>query len=384
MEKKLIYILNQYSDNSAQHFYHVINLLQKMAERNVKIVLIIEKSNGIPKVMNPNIKVVTQKETNKIKRIMELKKILKKYIVQGYNKIFIRISLGAAVIAIKEGKKYGAEVYYWQSGDNLTYDRKKKGIDKLKYKVTNESLLMYIKNNVDHFVTGPETMVEFYKKELNIKPEKMTLLYNDIDTSRFVVCSEEEKKELKKSVGIDENKKIVLFVHRLTPMKRFYMQLPYVVEKEEFRKLNALLVIVGNGPDYKRIKEQVEKSKFKDLVKMIGEIPNKQIMDYYKMADVFINPSYSEGFPRVVIESMACGLPVVATDVGGTKDIVGQKQKEFIFDKDNIDGFRNGVLKILDNNELREKLIKENLEKVKSYSTEKVADMYIQTIFAEY
>ena len=46
MEKKLIYILNHYSDHSAQHFYHVVYLLEKMADRNVKIVLVIEKCEG--------------------------------------------------------------------------------------------------------------------------------------------------------------------------------------------------------------------------------------------------------------------------------------------------------------------------------------------------
>lgn len=380
-EKKLIYILNHYSDNSAQHFFHVVNLLEKMAEKGVQIILLIEKCESTPNILSSNIKVVTQKETNKVKRLRELKKILRTYMKQGYKRVFVRISLLATVVAIHVANKYGAEVFYWQSGDNLTYDRKKKGLDKIKYLLTNHLFLLYIKNNVHHFVTGPETMVKYYQKELNIDSKRMTLLYNDIDISRFSVSTEEEKISLRKQYGIGQEKKVILFVHRLTPVKRFYLQLPYVIEKKEFRDANAMLVIAGTGPDYNQVMEQVKKSPYKDLVKMVGAVPNKEVMNYYKMADVFINPSYSEGFPRVVIEAMACGLPVVATDVGGTCDIVGEQQRKYIIDKDDRNKFRDCVLEFLTNEDICNQVREENLKIVKKYSTETVAQMYIDTIF---
>lgn len=381
MEMKLLYILNHYSKNSAQHFFHVLNLLEKMADKGVKIILVIEKCDSKVDVHNPNIQVVAQKEKSKVKRLLELRSILNTYLEQGYRKIFVRISLNAAVIAIRLAKYKGGEVYYWQSGDNLTYDLQKSGKEKIKYLITNHSKLLYIKNHVDHFVTGPKTMIDYYQYALKINPRKMTLLYNDINLNRFSVSTEEERSELRKKMGIDSQKKIILFVHRLTPVKRFYLQLPYVIEREEFRKQNALLIIVGNGPDYNRVCTQVEQSNYKDLVKVIGTVPNREIMDYYKIADVFINPSYSEGFPRVILEAMACGLPVVASDVGGTCDIVGELQRQFIFDKDDRDCFREAVLTLLKNPEIRSQISQENQRTVKAYSTEMVSEMYISKIF---
>ena len=104
-------------------------------------------------------------------------------------------------------------------------------------------------------------------------------------------------------------------------------------------------------------------------------------MDYYKVADVFINPSYSEGFPRVVIEAMSSGLPVVATDVGGTRDIMGPEQKKFLVDKDDRTEFRNKVIYLLTHSEVRNKIILENKEHVKRYTTDSVSKMYIERIF---
>lgn len=384
MEKtrKLIYILNHYSNNSSKHFFHVINLLEKIADNGVKIVLIIEKCEEKPKFINQNITVVSQKETQKIKRAIELKNILKKYIEKGYRKIFIRISVFATLIAIQQGKKYGAEVFFWQSGDNLIYDKKKKGFNRVKYYLRSYLVLLYIKNNTSYFVTGPESMINFYKKQLNIEENKMLLLYNDVDCNRFSMCNDiKEKVKLREKLGFDKNEKIILFIHRLTPIKRFDLYLPYVIEKGKVNKLNIKLVIIGDGPDYPKIKKQIESSEVSNSIILLGEIPNKEVMNYYKIADLFINPSYSEGFPRVIIEAMACGLPIIATDVGGTKDIVGKKQREYITDKDNIELLSKNIYILLTNEVLRRELIKENLEFVKRYSTENIAKMYVQKIF---
>ncbi|CAK6476276.1 D-inositol-3-phosphate glycosyltransferase [Peribacillus frigoritolerans] len=380
-DKKLIYIMNEYSDKSVQHFYHVINLLEKIADQGVDVAIVIEKCKSIPNIPNKRIQVIGQKETTTLKRALELKNILKNLMEDGYKKVFVRISTNAAILAILIARKYKGEVYYWNSGDNLTYDRKKKGFDKIKWILTGYSKLFFIKKYVSHFVTGPETMIEYYIKNLKIKRSKMLLLYNDIDISRFNNGTNDDRYQLRKKLGLPMDSQIVLFVHRFTPVKRFYLQIPFVAESEEFRKNNAYLLVIGEGPDEEKIKSQVLHSGFKDRVILLGAIPNSEIQQYYSGADIFINPSYSEGFPRVVIEAMACGLPVVATDVGGTKDIIGEMQSNYVLDKDDKVTFREKVNELLGNVELREKIKSENLNYVKKFSTENVSKMYIDKIF---
>ena len=331
--------------------------------------------------MGNKIKIICQKDNGKIARVRELSKILRSLFDEGYRKVFVRITMPAAIIAINIAKKYGAEVYFWQSGDNLTYDKKQPILPRIKWYLTNYSLLVYIRDHVNFFVTGPESMADYYVKNLKVKREKVLVLYNDIDDKRFESVNEADQKALKEKLGIPIDKKVVLFVHRLTPVKRFSYQIPFLAESEDFRRANAILIVVGGGPEENIIYEEYKKSLFKDCIQLIGKVPNAEIMDYYKVADVFINPSYSEGFPRVVIEAMSSGLPVVATDVGGTRDIMGPEQKKFLVDKDDRTEFRNKVIYLLTHSEVRNKIILENKEHVKRYTTDSVSKMYIERIF---
>ena len=78
---------------------------------------------------------------------------------------------------------------------------------------------------------------------------------------------------------------------------------------------------------------------------------------------------------------MSCGLPIVATDAGGTIDIFGELQKDFVVDKENVSLFRKMLIKLLLDNNLREVLGNENLKYVERFSTDSVSEMYIERIF---
>ena len=115
----------------------------------------------------------------------------------------------------------------------------------------------------------------------------------------------------------------------------------------------------------------------------MGPKPNAEIQKYYAGADVFVNPSYSEGFPRVIIEAMSAGLPVVVTDVGGTKDILPDEQKKYLMDKDDVSGFRDKVLELVCKQDECKKLSMINRKYVERFSTQNVAAQYISKIWSE-
>lgn len=381
MDKKMIYVLNHYSSKSVQHFYHVLNLLIAMADKGVKIALIIEKSDDIPDIHHPNIEVICQKQKSKIKRILELLNILKMLIKHGYTKIFIRITLNSTVVSIIAAKLYGAQTYYWQSGTTYLVDKDKTLFKKYKWLLFSYSKVWFVKTFVDFFVTGPESMVDYYVDVVKVKREKMMLLYNDIDIKRFKVPSNEDKQRAKRLLGFKNTEKIVLMVHRLSPVRKTDMYIPNIFEDESLKEQNAHLVIIGDGPELDILKKLINNSSAKERIHLLGSKPNSEITKYYTAADIFINPSYTEGFPRVLIEAMACGLPVIATDAGGTIDLFGHIQRDFIINKMNISKFREKLCNLISNDEMQRKMSKENLNIINKYSTDSVSDMYIERIF---
>lgn len=381
MGKKLIYVMNHYSEKSDQHFYHIINLLKEMANKGIEIALIIEKADDIPVIKHENITVICQKEKENYKRVIELFFILKRLLKNGYNKIFIRITLNSAIISIIAAKLFNAETYYWHSGTTYEVDSDKSLIKKIKWKLFSYSRFWFVKENINYFVTGPESMATYYSEKLKVASEKIIVLYNDIDIKRFNKTTSQEKEFIKKKLGLEMYEKVVIMVHRLSPVRKTDFYIPYVIDEEVFSNLNATLVIIGDGPERAYLEKLIKNSPANQRIKLLGSKPNNVVQEYYKAADIFINPSFTEGFPRVVIEAMACSLPVVATNAGGTIDIFGPLQREYITDKNDRATFQVKLSELLSSKKEQIKLSDENLKMVNKYSTEEVSNMYIERIF---
>jgi len=382
--KKLVYILNHYSADQGSHFYHILHLLEEIASYRVEIVLVIEKSEGEPVFENENIKVIIQKQTKPLKRIIELFSILKSLSKQGFQKIFIRISQNAALPAIAVAKLYGSEVYYWQSGTtHLVNDRQIKNLQDIKRFIKSHLPFYLTKKYVDHFVTGPESMVEYYRDVVKVPEKNLMVLYNDIDLNRFTQIEEDEKVALRKELRLSKDEKIILFVHRLSPVRKSLYYMPYVIEVlgDLLRKKNYKCIVLGGGPEKAVLEEEVKQKNLDDIIYILGEKPNVEIQKYYQLAELFINPTFTEGFPRVLIEAMASGLPIVTTNAGGIKDILGSRQLAYMVDINDRDAFSEKLKSLLEDKNTQLELKEENLQRVKRYSTENVANMYIEKIF---
>jgi glycosyltransferase involved in cell wall biosynthesis len=81
---------------------------------------------------------------------------------------------------------------------------------------------------------------------------------------------------------------------------------------------------IGDGPEKERIVTLLDNNNVRNQVEMKGRISNKEVIEFYKSSycDLFINVSTSEGLPVSIMEAQSFGIPVIATDVGGTREIV--------------------------------------------------------------
>jgi len=197
------------------------------------------------------------------------------------------------------------------------------------------------------------------------RPEQYRVVPLGLDLSRFETAKEREGK-LKSDLGLSENgERFVGIVGRLTPIKNHNLFLEAIkLLLEEKREIRARFLIVGDGELRKDLEEMTEELALTDRVIFTGWI--KDLRSFYADLEVLAVTSNNEGTPVTVIEAMAAGVPVIATDVGGVKDLIADlgmrnaelSEGEFIIcergllvKKGDIKGFAKGLKYLLEHPE---------------------------------
>lgn len=162
--------------------------------------------------------------------------------------------------------------------------------------------------------------------------EKCAVLYNSVDTKFF-------NGKKKKHKGIS-----VVFANRLIVEKGVQDLLAAT------RDLGVKVVIVGSGPYEKELRALAGSN-----VEFVGEKDSAGVRDAFASADILVNPSYAEGLPTMVLEGGAMGLAVVATDVGGTNEIINDGKNGFLVRPKDVDGMRACIVKLVKSSALRKK-----------------------------
>ncbi len=108
--------------------------------------------------------------------------------------------------------------------------------------------------------------------------------------------------------------------------------------------------------------------------------PN-EVAKYFQITDLYIVTSREEGGPKSILESMACGTPLISTKVGMAPDVIQNGENGFLVDIDDIDTLYNRACEIIENDNLKNSFIKNGLNTVKKYDWRYIADMYYEKIY---
>lgn len=166
-----------------------------------------------------------------------------------------------------------------------------------------------------------------------------------LETDKFKRSSITEIQKIKQKYKIPSGKNVVIFLGRIVDQKGIEFAIDGIAKASE-KDDNILYVLAGGGdPEYiEKLWKQIEGLGIKDHVRMIGQVPEDDIIKIYSMADVFLTTTLWETISISALEALSCGVPVISTDVGSMRDIV-------------IDNFNGFLIKKRDSNILSRKII---------------------------
>jgi len=215
------------------------------------------------------------------------------------------------------------------------------------------------------------TLTEDMKKEMTkIYKRDISVIPNGLDIKKFNNLS---KENIRRVMNISNDEKIIIFVGRLHPVKG----VEYLIEAMEHIRQNDVktkLIIVGDGTERERLEKLVKKFDLTKNVLFVGRISNEDIPKYMTLSDVLVLPSLKEGFPNILLEAMASGLPVIATNIGGISEIIKNGENGFLVEPKNSKAIAEKILSLFENNELCKIIIEKNQEDVKKYNWEDIAE----------
>jgi glycosyltransferase involved in cell wall biosynthesis len=178
-------------------------------------------------------------------------------------------------------------------------------------------------------------------------------VYGVVDLDEFSPVP--DKIPTRKELDLPPNKTIALYAGYLTKRKGVY-ELIETIYRVQKTYPNILLVMCGAGPEETAVKRLFREKGMEHTVRMAGEVEPEQMKKWMWASDLFVLASHTEGMPNVVMEAMACSLPVVATAVGGLPEAVGDCDGAILVPPKNVDELEKAIMKVISNKQLREQM----------------------------
>ncbi len=376
--KRLCYVLPEYSSQASSHLYHTWELITDIAQK-MRVYLYIERAEESPELQFAE-RIYVQKFTSFPLRLLERFFRFLLIRLRGYRDFYVHVSHFSSLIAAVVARLSGGRVYYWNCGlRTVSAQQQRTFLHRIRHKLLNEYAFRLNLKLIDYLVTGTPLMAKYYSRNFGIDMKKIKILPNSINLERFRRPDRKPENELMKELNVSDSNKVVLFVHWISERKGAHY-LPEIIKAVADKIPGVVFVIVGDGPYREKLTLGIKEAGVEKYTRVIGSVPNAKVPQYYSRADLFIMPSTDEGFPRVLLEAMAMGVPFVASDVGGVRDILTKRQLEFITPVSDVAAFSQGIISLLGDDKLRGELKAEGFLKVKEFEKQHVADLFADMI----
>ena len=180
-----------------------------------------------------------------------------------------------------------------------------------------------------------------------VDPARVVILPNTMDESRFSIGPRPDL--LQKRYAIPAGSKIILSVARLDATERYkgYDRMVRALPQLQEDSGPIHFVLVGEGQDKVRVDALAKILGIERLITLAGFVPDEELADHYRLADVFAMPSTGEGFGIVFLEAMSCGTPVVAGCLDGSVDALDNGRLGVLVEPESVSAIIDGIQRVL-------------------------------------
>jgi D-inositol-3-phosphate glycosyltransferase len=219
--------------------------------------------------------------------------------------------------------------------------------------------------------------------------KKFAVIPPGVDTTRFYPISEDEARAV---IGVPSGNCMILFVGRIEPLKgieTLLRAIALLLNTEEIEECNYYLAIIGGEPDGNGDQMDSEMARLQklslelgihDVVIFLGKRSQETLPYYYSAAQVVVVPSHYESFGMVALEAMACGIPVIASQVGGLAYLVQDGITGYVIPDRKPEILKQKLMQLIQSPPLREQMCSQAVEYARLYDwsliASRVAELY--------
>lgn len=207
----------------------------------------------------------------------------------------------------------------------------------------------YLAKRTQGLTANSQGTIDFYSQH-GIDAKSFTLIPNGIEPPQPSRLSRDQALE---KMGVAPGKKVIVSVGRLWPQKG-YKDLIWASELLRVMREDLAYVVIGEGPERQRLEEFRDNIQGDTHVRLIGE--RSDVSDLLPHCDVLWNGSLYEGQSNVILEAMQCGVPVVASDIAGNRELIEHEKTGMLYGVGEVDKLTRITNYLLNNDEQRKLL----------------------------
>jgi len=223
--------------------------------------------------------------------------------------------------------------------------------------------------SADKIITPSEFLKRIVGK-WGIKEDKIRVIYNagpDI----------EKIAKIRAKDGLSGD--VLISAGRLEPWKGMVTLVEIMPELLQ-KNSNFKLIIIGDGPLNEELKLKIRDLNLKDKIILTGKISHEELMSYFKAGEIFVLNTGYEGLPHIILEAMACGLPIITTNVCGNPEVVKDNYNGILFEYNNKEQLKKAILKIWENKDLRREFVENGKRVLENFTREKMINNTIEVL----